>query len=56
MAEQWQEQQEQQEQENESGIDMHDFYHVCYPLEQYTAPRVAVATACQTDSDLEKPF
>ena len=53
MAEQFQ---EQQEQESESWIDMHDCYHACHPLEQDTAPRVAVATACQTDSDLEKPF
>ena len=42
--------------QNESGIDMHDCYHACHPLKQDTEPRVAVATACQTDSDLEKPF
>ena len=48
--------QEQQEQENESGIDMHDCYHAHHPLKKDTEPRVAVATACQTDSDLEKPF
>jgi hypothetical protein len=24
----------QQEQENESGIDMHDCYHACHPLER----------------------
>ena len=31
MAEQYQ---EQQEQENESGIDMHDCWHVCHPLKE----------------------